>query len=102
MARKDAGIARVEFNQPEWRDRVRAWLVVRAGRPGSFSSDDLYTSIEPPDGWNKSTQNTVGASFSWANKAKLINMVGFKNSARASAHGRKIPVYVGSSSGVKG
>lgn len=94
-SRKEEGIAKVEFNQPEWRDRLRMWITERAAQPGDFSSDDLYRSIEPPDGWNKSTQNSVGAAFSWANKARMITMVGFKNSERASAHSRKIPVYVG-------
>lgn len=84
---RDAGMAKVEERDPEWKVEARAWIEAR-DRGWEFVADDLTDEIGFP-----AAKSAVGPVFAWAARSGLIERAGVRSSGIRTSHASIVQVW---------
>lgn len=88
---RDAGMAVADANAgDDWKEAADAVIRALAASGAEFSAEDVRLWVgEPP------TPNAMGARFMAARKKGILELLGYRQASRASAHARALAVYRG-------
>ena len=93
FARKEAGQRRAAIAASPWH-RSALGLIAAMARGHRFTADNVVAELGTPNDIATNRNNAIGALFTAARKAGLIEPDGYRPSTRPESHGRVIAVWV--------